>query len=800
MKNIYKELENVINRIIILLLKEIIVLTELINDLNISQKEAVLYTDGPSLVIAGAGSGKTRVLTYKIAHLIKNGFPPNRIMALTFTNKASEEMKERIDLLLGYKVSRHLWMGTFHSLFGRILRTEAEALGFTKNFTIYDSSDSLNLVKSLIKEMDLNEEYYKPKSVYGRISACKNNLMTAEAYAQNNDILIEDEKENRRDFHVIYMRYCQRCRQSNVMDFDDLLLYTNILFKVNKAILEKYRSLFDYILVDEYQDTNFAQYLIIKRLSEIHRKLFVVGDDAQSIYSFRGARIQNILNFKNDYPDYKLFKLEKNYRSTQNIVNAANTLIEKNLNQIQKVVFSENEKGGKIRIEQVMTDSLEGITVARMINDMIIRDHHNYSDFAILYRTNAQSRIIEESLRKYNIPYRVYGGLSFYSRKEIKDVLAYIRLAVNNYDIEAFRRIVNYPSRKIGNTTVDKILNFSVDAGVRVWDIITSPNSYNIDINAGTKSRLSDFAQLIKYFTDRTDYADAYDFAVELVNKTGINAELFSDKTPEGVSRYENIQELLNGIKNFSESQKKENNYSKISIVDYLESVSILTDIENDNDEAPEKVSLMTIHSAKGLEFTNVFIVGVEDKIFPNVMSTMSSAELEEERRLLYVAITRARKNLIISYASSRYRFGNIESMQPSRFLYDISSDFLDWPSNLPDEGPDFSDDLVQYMGFKEKLYKAKEKTASVRVNEISKSSSNRKLVSINKLNEKATDVVSDALTNVNVGMRVRHNSFGIGEVIEIQGQGDNTKAVIRFENGDKKTILIKFAKLEVLP
>ena len=800
MKNIYKELENVINRIIILLLKEIIVLTELINDLNISQKEAVLYTDGPSLVIAGAGSGKTRVLTYKIAHLIKNGFPPNRIMALTFTNKASEEMKERIDLLLGYKVSRHLWMGTFHSLFGRILRTEAEVLGFTKNFTIYDSSDSLNLVKSLIKEMDLNEEYYKPKSVYGRISACKNNLMTAEAYAQNNDILIEDEKENRRDFHVIYMRYCQRCRQSNVMDFDDLLLYTNILFKVNKAILEKYRSLFDYILVDEYQDTNFAQYLIIKRLSEIHRKLFVVGDDAQSIYSFRGARIQNILNFKNDYPDYKLFKLEKNYRSTQNIVNAANTLIEKNLNQIQKVVFSENEKGGKIRIEQVMTDSLEGITVARMINDMIIRDHHNYSDFAILYRTNAQSRIIEESLRKYNIPYRVYGGLSFYSRKEIKDVLAYIRLAVNNYDIEAFRRIVNYPSRKIGNTTVDKILNFSVDAGVRVWDIITSPNSYNIDINAGTKSRLSDFAQLIKYFTDRTDYADAYDFAVELVNKTGINAELFSDKTPEGVSRYENIQELLNGIKNFSESQKKENNYSKISIVDYLESVSILTDIENDNDEAPEKVSLMTIHSAKGLEFTNVFIVGVEDKIFPNVMSTMSSAELEEERRLLYVAITRARKNLIISYASSRYRFGNIESMQPSRFLYDISSDFLDWPSNLPDEGPDFSDDLVQYMGFKEKLYKAKEKTASVRVNEISKSSSNRKLVSINKLNEKATDVVSDALTNVNVGMRVRHNSFGIGEVIEIQGQGDNTKAVIRFENGDKKTILIKFAKLEVLP
>jgi DNA helicase-2/ATP-dependent DNA helicase PcrA len=772
----------------------------LLSGLNNIQKEAVLYSDGPSLVIAGAGSGKTRVLTYKIAYLIKQGIPAHKIMALTFTNKASDEMKERIDLLLGYNVSRSLWMGTFHSLFGRILRTEAEIIGYTKNFTIYDSADSLNLVKSLIKEMNLNEDFYKPKSIYNRISACKNNLMTAEAYAQNNDLLIEDEKENRRDFHNIYLKYCQRCRQSNVMDFDDLLLYTNILFKIHPAILDKYRNMFDYILVDEYQDTNFSQYLIIKKLSEKHRRLFVVGDDAQSIYSFRGARIQNILNFKNDYPDYRLFKLEQNYRSTQNIVNAANSLIEKNVNQIKKVVFSENETGAQIKVEKSATDTLEGLAVARIINDMAVSNHYKYSDFAVLYRTNSQSRIIEESLRKYNIPYKVFGGLSFYSRKEIKDVLAYIRLTVNNYDIEAFRRIVNYPSRKIGNTTVEKLMNFSADTNVPLWDIVKSPNNFNVDINAGTKSKLLEFAKLIQYFTDKVDEVDAYDFTVELVNKTGVNAELFADKTPEGVSRYENIQELLNGVRNFCETQKKENNYFKVSIIDYLENVSILTDSDDTDEENVDRVSLMTIHSAKGLEFTNVFIVGAEEKLFPNALSAMSLQDLEEERRLMYVAITRAKQNLAICYASTRYRFGNIEAMEPSRFIKDISPGFLDWPAEEPAPIPDFYMESESYHNRNNSFFKLKEEYNKLDVKEFSpKKSVKRKLVSMDKMQSAESSVSSQNISDIATGTRVRHNTFGIGEVIELHGENDNTKAVVLFESGEKKTLLIKFAKLEIV-
>jgi DNA helicase-2/ATP-dependent DNA helicase PcrA len=706
-------------------------------------------------------------------------------------------MKERIDMLLGNNVSRSLWMGTFHSIFGRILRIEAEILGYTKNFTIYDSADSLNLVKSLIKEMNLNEDFYKPKSVYSRISACKNNLMTAEAYAQNNDLLIEDEKENRRDFHTVYLKYCQRCRQSNVMDFDDLLLYTNILFKINPAILDKYRNMFDYILVDEYQDTNFSQYLIVKRLSEIHRKLFVVGDDAQSIYSFRGARIQNILNFENDYPDYRLFKLEQNYRSTQNIVNAANSIIEKNQNQIKKVVFSENEKGPQIRVEKSLTDSLEGMSVARIINDMAVSNHYKYSEFAILYRTNSQSRIIEESLRKYNIPYKVFGGLSFYSRKEIKDVLAYIRLTVNNYDLEAFRRVVNYPSRKIGNTTIEKLIKFSADTNVPVWDIVKSPNNYNVDINAGTKSKLFEFANLIQYFTNKIDENDAYDFTVELVNKTGLNAELFSDKTPEGVSRYENIQELLNGIKNFCETQKKENNYFKVSVVDYLENVSILTDNEETDDEIIDRVSLMTIHASKGLEFTNVFIVGVEEKLFPNALSAMSVHELEEERRLMYVAMTRAKQNLTMCYSATRYRFGNIEAMEPSRFLKDIATEFLDWPAEATAPIHDFYKESENYYDRNNSFFKLKEDYKKIDIKDYkSQVPPRKKLVSIDKMQSDNT-IAHQNISDIKVGIKVKHKSFGIGEVLELQGENDNTKAVILFNNGEKKTLLVKFAKLE---
>jgi len=769
---------------------------EITDSLNDVQKEAVLHVDGPSLVIAGAGSGKTRVLTYKIAHLIKSGVDPNRIIALTFTNKAAAEMKERIDTLLGYKVSNKLWMGTFHSIFGRILRIEAQGLGFTSNFTIYDTSDSLNLVKAIIKEMNLNDDFYKPKSLFNRISTCKNNLMTAEAYAQNNSLLIEDQKENRPEFVNIYKKYTQRCRQSNVMDFDDLLLYTNILFKINQEALNKYRNRFDYVLVDEYQDTNFAQYLIVKRLSEEHRKLFVVGDDAQSIYSFRGAKIQNILNFKNDYPDYKLFKLEQNYRSTQNIVDLANSLIKKNEGQIPKNIFSDNERGSKVRIEKSMTDTLEGMAVARMITDMSNNEHFKYSDFAILYRTNAQSRIMEESMRKYNIPYKVFGGLSFYQRKEIKDVLAYMRFVVNHDDVEAFRRIVNVPARKIGATTISRVLDFSSESNIPVWDLISSPHNYNIKINGPTKDRLLAFSKLIESFSEKAEGLKAYDFTVDLVNRSGLNTELFMDKTPEGVSRYENIQELLNGVKGFCDSREKEGVFTGVSIYDYLENVSILTDQEEKDDEEIERVSLMTIHSAKGLEFTNVFIVGVEENIMPNAMTLYSPQELEEERRLFYVAITRAMKNLVITYSVSRFRFGSTTSMVSSRFLNELDTSFIDWNDRPVKKAASFEDELIKFSSLSSSD-KPQAKSQKKSMPQPTKPR-NRKLVSVKDAGVE-TKASQAAISDFNVGMNVKHKVFGVGSIESLSGEGGDTKVVVAFQNGETKTILLKFAKLEIL-
>jgi len=769
----------------------------ILKELNEAQREAVKYSEGPQLVIAGAGSGKTRVLTYKIAYLISQGIPASRILALTFTNKASDEMKERIDKLLGYEASRSIWMGTFHSIFGRMLRIDSDRIGFTKNFTIYDSADSLNLIKSLIKELNLNEDFYKPKSVHARISAAKNNLVTAEAYAQNNDYLIEDAKERREQFSTIYTKYSQRCRQSNVMDFDDLLVYTNILFKVNPDILDKYRNRFSYILVDEYQDTNFAQYLIIKRLSEIHRKLCVVGDDSQSIYSFRGAKIQNILNFKNDYQDYKLFKLEQNYRSTQTIVKAANSLISKNTQQIPKTIFSEKESGTKIKVEKAMSDGLEGIIVAETVSKMLLEDHHKPSDFAILYRTNAQSRIMEESMRKFNIPYKVYGGLSFYQRKEIKDIIAYIRLSINHNDIEAFRRIINYPARKIGNTTVDKILSYSINTNTPIWELISAPNKYNMDINAGTNNRISEFSSLIQYFSDKIDEVNAYDFITELVNKSGINHDLFSDKSPEGVSRYENIQELLNGVKSFCETNYKKETFNGISIIDYLENISILTDSETDDEENPDKLSMMTIHSAKGLEFTNVFVVGVEEGLFPNALSAMSLSELEEERRLFYVAITRAMENLIICYSVNRFRFGNMTNMEPSRFIKEIDAKFLEWPlQNKNKSVPDFSDERNNYSSYSSN-YKNQNK-----INEEVKpftSPRQKKFVSIDKMEKSDKKPTLFDISEYKAGMRIIHSSFGEGIIEIIAEAGDNTKATVIFKTGETKTLLLKYAKLEIL-
>ena len=751
--------------------------------------------NGPSLVVAGAGSGKTSVLTYKISYLINSGLNPNRILALTFTNKAANEMKERIDNLLNTKVSNKIWMGTFHSIFGRILRFEAQSLGFTSNFTIYDTSDSVNLVKALIKELNLNDDFYKAKSIFNRISSCKNNLMTAEAYSQRNDLLNEDKQENRPEFVNIYKKYSQRCRQSNVMDFDDLLLYTNILFKINPEALNKYKNKFDYILVDEYQDTNFAQYLIVKRLSEDHRKLFVVGDDAQSIYSFRGAKIQNILNFKNDYSDYKLFKLEQNYRSTQNIVNLANSLIKNNVGQIPKTIFSDNEKGPKTRVVRSMTDKLEGMSVARMITDMCNIQHFDFSDFAILYRTNAQSRIMEEYMRKYNIKYKVFGGLSFYQRKEIKDVLAYMRFVVNHNDVEAFRRIVNYPSRKIGGTTVSKILDFSGNSEIPVWDLIKSPHDYNIKINAPTKDRIIAFAKLIEFLSSKTEELNAYDFTVELVNKTGLNSELFVDKTPEGVSRYENIQELLNGVKSFCDERDAEGIFNGTTIYDYLENVTLLTDVEENDNEEIDRVSLMTIHSAKGLEFTNVFIVGVEENIIPNAMTLYSPNELEEERRLFYVAITRAKKNLVITYSNSRFKFGNITSMVHSRFLDELDSSYLEWNDKSVKKPTSFEDELKRFSSQtseKEKI-SIKQKKSQKPIK-----SSNRKLVSL-KDAEVNSQNSQTSVSDFNIGQKVKHKLFGEGVIENLTGKGADIKAVVAFKDGETKTILLKFAKLEIL-
>lgn len=779
--------------------KNNLVADRILNDLNSAQKEAVTYMDGPQLVIAGAGSGKTRVLTYKIAYLISKGISPNKILALTFTNKASAEMKLRIDKLLGYQVSRSIWMGTFHSVFGKMLRIDAEKIGFGKNFTIYDSADALNLVKSIIKELNLNDDYYKPKNILGRISTAKNNLVTAEAYSQNTDFLIDDTKENREHFHVIYTKYAQRCRQSNVMDFDDMLLYTNILLKISPPTLEKYRNIFEYVLVDEYQDTNFSQYLIIKKLSEMHRKLCVVGDDAQSIYSFRGAKIQNILNFKNDYEDYKLFKLEQNYRSTQTIVNAANSLIEKNTRQIPKKVFSENDTGKKIKVEKSMTDGLEGITVAEQISQMCVTDHYNFSDFAILYRTNSQSRIMEEALRKFNITYKVFGGLSFYQRKEIKDIIAYIRLCVNQNDIEAFRRIINYPLRKIGVTSVDKILNFSANSSIPVWDLISSPNNYNIDINGGTKMKIAGFAQLIQSFADKIDQIDAYEFIQELVNKSGINYDLFSDKTPEGVSRYENIQELLNGVKEFCETRKLDAANNSRSVLDYLENISILTDIDkNDDDEAKEKVSLMTIHSAKGLEFKNIFIVGVEENLFPNAMTAMSINDLEEERRLFYVAITRAMHNLTICYCTNRFRYGSMTSMEPSRFIKEINPEFLEWSEQNSSKKDDFSNERKKYSDYNQKQTIKPVINVTPELN--TKANIKQKnLISIDKLPTGTIMESAHSISEYHEGLTVKHKLFGIGKILEISNNGDNSKVIVAFDSGDTKTLLLKFAKLEIL-
>ena len=782
-----------------------------LDELNESQRAAVLYNEGPSLVIAGAGSGKTRVLTYKIAYLLDSGYDARSILALTFTNKAAREMKERISRQVGVERARYLWMGTFHSVFSRILRTEAESIGFTSNFTIYDSSDSKSLIKSIIKEMRLDDKVYKPGSVQARISNAKNHLILPDAYAANAELYESDAAAKIPAVRDIYRFYWERCRQSDVMDFDDLLLYTYLLFKQYPDICRRYAEHFQYVLVDEYQDTNFAQHSIVQQLTGIHRKVCVVGDDAQSIYSFRGANIDNILKFTQLYNDARLFKLEQNYRSTQTIVKAANSLIEKNREQIRKEVFSKNEAGEPITVFSAYSDVEEGEIVAGKIAQLHTREGYGYNDFAVLYRTNAQSRIFEEALRKHALPYRVYGGLSFYQRKEIKDVIAYFRLAVNPHDEEALKRVINYPARGIGDTTLGKIVNAANIHKVSLWTVLCEPLSYNVNLNKGTHAKLQGFRDLIAGFVEAATSKTAYELGGEIVRQSGIISEIYQDRSPENLSRQENIEELVNGMHDFCATRQEEGN-EHILLQDYLSEIALLTDQDNDKDEYVPQITLMTIHSAKGLEFKNVFVVGLEENLFPSPMSGLSYKALEEERRLFYVAITRAEEHCFLSYAKSRFKYGKMEFSNPSRFLSDIDSRYLNLPqgeaiARKVDEGATRfrqSNLFSVSREEREERYIDRHTPSMFDGGEIPQEP--HRFVkptpprTLRKIPTAGTSVSSSASTHgVSVGQTIEHERFGLGEVIRVEGTGDNCKATVRFRNVGEKQLLLKFARFKVV-
>ncbi len=767
-----------------------------IKDLNDVQQQAVVNYKGPTLVIAGAGSGKTRVLTYRIAYLLDQGVRAGKILSLTFTNKAAKEMKVRISSLVGEENAKYLWMGTFHSIFSRILRQECEAIGYPSSFTIYDSQDSKNLIKKIVKDLNLDEKIYKPNVVLNRISSAKNNLITPGAYVVNATIMGDDRSSNKPMIGEVYKMYAQRCFKSGVMDFDDLLLYTNILFRDHPEILKKYQHKFDYILVDEYQDTNFSQYLIVKKLAEMHNNVCVVGDDAQSIYSFRGAKIENILNFKNDYPNYQIHKLEQNYRSTQNIVNAANSIIAKNKDQIQKDVWSDNEAGNKIKVIKALTDNEEGYIIANSIIDKRYSEHCEFNDFAILYRTNAQSRIFEEALRKKNIPYKMYGGISFYQRKEIKDLLSYFRLVTNNTDNEAFKRIINYPVRGIGKTTVDKLENFSNFSEISLWEIAKNIQSTPIGFNKGTVAKIKSFYNLVSDFAAKCKEMDAYDAASHIASETGILKELYTDKTPEGVSKHENIQELLNGIKDFTAVIDD----APKALENYLENVALLTDADNEDEDDFNKVTLMTIHSSKGLEFKNVHLVGVEEELFPSKMSSTMPSDLEEERRLFYVAITRAEKNATISYTVSRYKWGTLTNCQPSRFIREIDEKFVDLPEEDFGEKDNtfFERDNVRSFSSSDKKSFPKREIGTPTSYGSAARRPQPKFISKVTEAEKA-NFVPDNPGKLQPGMKVEHIRFGVGKILHLEGSAPNVKATVLFDKAGEKQLLLKFAKLKIV-
>ena len=781
-----------------------------IEELNESQRAAVLYGDGPSLVIAGAGSGKTRVLTYKIAYLLENGYNPWNILALTFTNKAAREMKERIARQVGEQRARYLWMGTFHSVFSRILRAEASHIGFTSQFTIYDSADSKSLLRSIIKEMGLDEKTYKPGSVQARISNAKNHLVSPSGYAANKEAYEADAAAKMPAIRDIYSRYWERCRQAGAMDFDDLLVYTYILFRDFPEVLARYREQFRYVLVDEYQDTNYAQHSIVLQLTKENQRVCVVGDDAQSIYSFRGADIDNILYFTKIYPDTKVFKLEQNYRSTQTIVRAANSLIEKNERQIPKEVFSEKERGEAIGVFQAYSDVEEGDIVTNKIAQLRREHDYGYSDFAILYRTNAQSRVFEEALRKRSMPYKIYGGLSFYQRKEIKDIIAYFRLVVNPNDEEAFKRIINYPARGIGDTTVGKIIKAATDNNVSLWTVLCEPITYGLTINKNTHTKLQGFRELIEQFMTEVAEKNAYEIGTAIIRQSGMISDVCQDNSPENLSRKENIEELVNGMNDFCAMRQEEGN-TNVSLIDFLSEVSLLTDQDSDKEGDGEKVTLMTVHSAKGLEFRNVFVVGLEENLFPSGMAGDSPRAMEEERRLFYVAITRAEEHCFLSFAKTRFRYGKMEFGSPSRFLRDIDTRFLQLPQEAAlgrsvDEGAGrFRREMEEGYSRRPSAERFSARPSADRPQrerpkeQIIAPTVPRNLKRVSGTTVSPSAAPGAGITGVQPGQIIEHERFGIGQVIRVEGSGDNAKATIHFRNAGDKQLLLRFARFKVI-
>lgn len=808
---------------------------DLLNDLNDAQRAAVEYIDGPSLVIAGAGSGKTRVLTYKIAYLLSQGMKPWSIMALTFTNKAAREMKERIGKLVGDDLAQHLYMGTFHSIFSRILRAEAEHIGFNNNFTIYDESDSRSLLKAIIKEMGLDDKTYKPAAVHARISMAKNNLVTAEAYDSDPAILEQNTRARMPAIGKIYVAYVQRCRQANAMDFDDLLMLTFQLFRDHEEIRQKYAGRFDYILVDEYQDTNHVQMSIVMQLCKEKLRVCAVGDDSQSIYSFRGANIDNILNYQKQLPGTQLFKLEQNYRSTQTIVEAANSLIHHNRNQIQKEVFSKNDKGEKILYKPAYSDKEEALIVAKNIQRIKRQDDCGYDQFAILYRTNAQSRSFEEEFRKQGIPYRIYGGLSFYQRKEIKDIIAYFRLVANPDDEEAFKRIINYPARGIGAATVTKIADCAHQNQVSFWEVIGNVEHYGLNVNKGTQTKLENFRLLISSFIDRSHTLDVYELGDAIIRESRISEDIMSGKNADDLARQENLEEFLSGMQTFVAGRQEEGRMDEAYLTDYLQDVALLTDADSEGEKDEPRVSLMTIHAAKGLEFATVFVVGLEENIFPSPLAAVSVRELEEERRLLYVAITRAEKHCILTNAKNRFRYGKMEFDNPSRFIDEIDASLIEGGEEAPEssfgggrssfggygsdggyggrmpwdrdrsgyrrESQNAKPVASQFMadpkpGFKSvRAVNAVHRIMGDTASSSSVASSSSSVASAGSSASQA----SSAAGSLSEGCRIEHQRFGIGTVLKIEGTGENTKATVEFQNAGTKQLLLKFAKFTIL-